>query len=146
MSIHIRLVENEDYYRGHLELLAQLTKAPHIEHRKYCEQLENIRNQHGYIYVLIDLDNNRIVGSITLLIEHKLIRNCGKVGHIEDVIVDKSYRGQGLGKKLIDHIKLEAEHKGCYKVILDCNENNCKFYQKCGLHQKETQMVKYFNS
>lgn len=31
---------------------------------------------------------------------------------------------------------------GCYKVILDCSEDNVPFYQKCGLVKKEVQMVK----
>lgn len=34
-----------------------------------------------------------------------------------------------------------AKEAGCYKVILDCAENNVAFYEKCGLTRKEVQMV-----
>lgn len=34
-----------------------------------------------------------------------------------------------------------ANARGCYKVILDCSEDNIAFYQKCGLERKEVQMV-----
>ena len=34
-----------------------------------------------------------------------------------------------------------AEEAGCYKVILDCSEENVPFYAKCGLTKKEVQMV-----
>ena len=30
------------------------------------------------------------------------------------------------------------------KVILNCNESNVKFYEKCGYKKKEFEMVKYF--
>ena len=47
-------------------------------------------------------NSKKIVGSITVLIEEKLIHNFGKVAHIEDVVVDESMRGFGLGKKLLE--------------------------------------------
>ena len=43
----------------------------------------------------------KIVGSTTLLIETKFIHNGGKVGHIEDVVVDKEHQGKGIGEKII---------------------------------------------
>ena len=37
----------------------------------------------------------------------------------------------------------KAEEAGCYKVILDCSEDNVAFYTKCGLTRKEVQMVRW---
>ena len=37
-----------------------------------------------------------------------------------------------------------AEVCGCYKVILDCSEENAGFYERCGYSRKEIQMAKYF--
>ena len=34
-----------------------------------------------------------------------------------------------------------AKEQGCYKVILDCADDNAAFYSKCGFKQKEVQMV-----
>ena len=54
------------------------------------------------IYVI--MNDKKIIGSGTLLIEQKIIHNYGKVGHIEDIIIDNNMRGQGLGKKLINYL------------------------------------------
>jgi len=51
--------------------------------------------------ILVYLENNKIVGSITLIIEQKFIYNLGKIGHIEDVFVDNNYRNKGIGSDLI---------------------------------------------
>ena len=57
------------------------------------------------------------------------------------MVSDKSVRGKGLGKKIIDALVFLAEKCGCYKVILDCEEHNIKFYEKCGFRLKEVEMA-----
>ena len=64
--------------------------------------------------------------------------------HIEDVVVDSTVRGKGLGKLIITKLVELAEAAGCYKVVLDCSEANVGFYKKCGFEQKEVQMACYF--
>jgi hypothetical protein len=46
---------------------------------------------------------------------------------------------------LIAHLVERAQAAGCYKVILDCAEQNIGYYEKCGLARKEVQMVRYFD-
>jgi glucosamine-phosphate N-acetyltransferase len=89
------------------------------------------------------VDKRKIIATATLLIELKFIRNCSKCGHIEDVVVDSSYRGLRLGLRVVEALITAAKDSGCYKVILDCSENNAPFYEKCGLVKKEIQMVRY---
>lgn len=36
-----------------------------------------------------------------------------------------------------------ADSQGCYKVILDCSDDNATFYEKCGFKRKEVQMVSH---
>ena len=79
-----------------------------------------------------------------IIIEKKFIHCLGKVGHIEDVVVDKNQRGHGLGKKIIKYLTKYAKTQGCYKVILDCSSNNMGFYIKCGYENKGVMMAKYF--
>jgi hypothetical protein len=52
-------------------------------------------------------------------------------------------RGKKLGFKLIQALQRLGGLLGCYKVILDCSEDNVKFYTRCGFKQKEVQMVVY---
>ena len=80
----------------------------------------------------------------SLLIERKFIRGCGKVGHIEDVVVDASQRRKGTGSCIVRHLVQAAQRAGCYKVILDCSAENATFYERQGFKRKEVQMAMYF--
>lgn len=135
----IRLLKTEDYYKGFLELLGQLTITPIVSYQDFCERFNEIDN---LIYVIEE--NNIIIATASIFIEKKFIRNLGIVGHIEDVVVDNKYHGQGLGKKLILHLLEIAKNNKCYKVILDCSEENVGFYEKCGFENKGIEMAKYF--
>jgi len=82
--------------------------------------------------VAVAIIEGKIVGSITLLIETKFIHNGGKVGHIEDVVVDKEYQGKGIGGKIVMYLLRYAKDQGCYKTILDCADDVKPFYEKLG--------------
>jgi len=115
-----------------LNLLSQLTIVCDIENQE--DILNQITQQNITIYVIED--NNSILGISSILIEQKFIHNGGRVGHIEDVVVDKKSRGLGVGKMLIEKCVEKAKQEGCYKVILDCDRKNVGFYTKCGFHEK----------
>uniref|UniRef100_A0A7S3G727 Glucosamine 6-phosphate N-acetyltransferase n=1 Tax=Palpitomonas bilix TaxID=652834 RepID=A0A7S3G727_9EUKA len=141
-SIVLRSLEAGDYEKGFLSILAQLTTVGDISKEKFNEQFERINASKDYHVVVAEMEG-RIVGSATLLVEHKFIHDCGCVGHIEDVVVDKEIRGKQLGKRLIMELLKRSQADGCYKTILDCAQDNVAFYAKCGLKTKEIQMVLY---
>jgi glucosamine-phosphate N-acetyltransferase len=66
------------------------------------------------------------------------------VGHIEDIIVDKEFRGNGYGKYIINYLIKYAKNNNCYKIILNTDEKNLKFYQKCGFKKTNIEMGIYF--
>lgn len=140
-----RLIELSDYDNGYIKLLSQLTVVGNITKNDFERQIKNIMsNSNHLIYVIPDSKTNEIIASGTLLIEPKIIHEMSNVGHIEDIVVNENYRGYGLGKIMINHLTEKAKEKKCYKVILDCSEENVKFYEKCGFKSKEIEMVKYF--
>ena len=53
-------------------------------------------------------------------------------------------RGRGVGRKVIEALVAYTRSQKCYKVILDCTEDNSGFYAKLGFVKKEIQMVQYF--
>lgn len=55
------------------------------------------KNSSYRIFVVEETKEAKIVATATLLLEKKFIRGCGLAGHIEDVVVDESVRGQKLG-------------------------------------------------
>lgn len=137
-----RHIEQNDYYKDYLTLLEQLTivEKEKINYEQFKIFVESLSNNH--IIIVIE-DNNKIIGTGTLLIENKVIHNMGLVAHIEDIVIHNNYRKQGLGKKLIDELVNISIKANCYKIILDCNEKNSNFYEKSGFTKKEIQMVKY---
>lgn len=46
---------------------------------------------------------------------------------------------------MIDQLKAMAKTLGVYKVILDCNDSNIDFYEKCGFKKKENCMAWYID-
>ena len=141
----IRNIDETDISRKYYELLGQLTQIdPKMMDREKTTEFLDSLNNHHCIFVVEQESTKEIVASGTLLIEKKLIRNYGKVGHIEDIVVHEKMRGYGLGKKMIDHLSEESKKMGCYKIILDCSDENIGFYEKCGYKRKGAQMAKYF--
>jgi len=139
-----RLLEQGDFQKGFLELLSQLTIIGEISKDEFIKRFDFInKNKNHKVYVLEQ--DNKIISCATLLLEPKFIHKCGFVGHIEDVVVDKACRGQKLGKRIIDFLTNEAKIFGCYKIILDCDEKNIGFYQKCDYSKKGAFMAKYLN-
>jgi len=71
---------------------------------------------------------------------NKLIRSGNRIAVIEDVAVDKSAKGMGIGSMMIEFLKDLAVEKNCYKTILNCSKKNVGFYEKLGFYKKEIQM------
>ena len=139
-------IKAQDINKDYLFLLSQLTCVDYESlNKENIENFINNLNNNHLIYLLKDSKNiNKIIGSITIIIEHKIIHGFSKVGHIEDVVVDSNYRGQKLGQKLINYAVGLCKDNDCYKVILDCSNENIKFYEKCGFELKGNEMSLYF--
>ncbi|EFP76880.1 uncharacterized protein PGTG_02341 [Puccinia graminis f. sp. tritici CRL 75-36-700-3] len=150
-DLHIRPLSKTDYERDHLKLLAGLTSAPDTGLTDYQARFELLRDVNkatpgrpSYcIICIVRKSDDRLVASGTLLLEHKFLRACGSVGHIEDIVVDPDVRGKSLGKQIIKSLTETSEKLGAYKTILDCNKDNIPFYEKCGFQHKEYEMVRY---
>jgi len=138
-EIIIREIEENDLENGFLESLDFLSKASNIDRDKAREILKKINHDPDHI-IHVAIDDNKIVGSTTLLIEQKFIHEGGLVGHIEDVVVRKDYEGKGVGIKLVTSMLERAKEKNCYKTILDCKDSLKPFYEKMGFKQAANQM------
>ncbi len=141
----LRYVESADYDNGLIELLSQLTsidksKIPKEQFNTFVNTLDANSSHKIFVYEV----DSRVVGSGTIVCEQKLIHNLGKVGHIEDIVVDEHKRNSGIGFTIIERLTQYAKEQGCYKVILDCNEKNVQFYEKCGYKRHGIEMAKYF--
>jgi len=142
----LRRLELGDYQKGFLQLLAQLSDVGEVDQQAFTDRFRLLSsfNECYHILVIEDISKQILVATATLFIELKFLHNCGKVGHVEDVVVDSRYRGLNLGFRIVEAVTKLADSLGCYKIILDCSVANVPFYQKLSYVEKERQMAKYF--
>jgi len=143
MSFLIRKIKERDFENGFFETLSNLTVVGDISSNDKLKSdiiCKVLGDQNYIIIVAEDLESKKVIGTATLLIEQKFIHNGGKVGHIEDVATRKGFEGMGVGRKIINELIEIANEYGCYKIILDCDANVVKFYEKLGFVKKAAMM------
>ncbi|PCJ62666.1 MAG: GNAT family N-acetyltransferase [Planctomycetota bacterium] len=73
---------------------------------------------------------------------------CGKYVDIDNVIIEESYRGQGIAENMINQIEVIAKKSDCEISILDSYTSNHKsnrFYHKMKYHVEGFHFVKYMD-
>jgi glucosamine-phosphate N-acetyltransferase len=138
-DIKIRELKEKDLSNGFLESLDSLRKASNLKPKEARKIFKKISSDKNYKIYVAELDS-KIVGAATIFIEQKFIYKGGKVGHIEDVAVRKNYQGKGIGQKIIKALVLFAKKQGCYKTILDCQDDLIPFYEKIGFKRHSNAM------
>ena len=144
MIINIKTLElNQKHYNEIIQLYNNFSKIDKIilNFKNLKSLIERLPQNHN---IFLYLENNIIVGAITLIIEEKIIHSGGKVGHIEDFVVLDEYRNKGIGSLLYNYVKILCEQNKCYKMILDCNELLENYYIKKGFVKKGSCLGYYF--
>ena len=114
---------------------------------KYFEKtMEDVKRCNGKI--LLFEDNKKIVGLIIGIINNDETKrydfNAPKRGRITELVVDKEYRGKGIGRKLLLEMKTHLKSNGCKKVLIAVfgyNESAIKFYKENGFHIRMLDMI-----
>ena len=95
-----------------------------------------LRDCNCHLYVI--LDGEHIVGCATLCIFHS---PTGTKASIEDVVVSSAYRGQHIGKQLMEYVLEQAKAFAPIELHLTSNPMRVaanKLYQSIGFQKKET--------
>lgn len=95
-----------------------------------------LRDCNCHLYVI--QDGEHIVGCATLCIFHS---PTGTKASIEDVVVSSAYRGQHLGKRLMEYVLEQAKAYAPIELHLTSNPMRVaanKLYQSLGFQRKET--------
>ena len=69
-------------------------------------------------------------------------------GLLEDVFVDESLRGQGIGTKILNTVISEAKKIGCYKLVATSRHERTavhKLYEKLGFKNFGLEFKMYLN-
>ena len=123
------------------ELLEQLKPISEIKSENFTPDIDDAWTEFNSIGI-VGLDGDKIIAFGSLVIEHKIRGYLS--GQIEDVVVDSTYRGKGVGEKLIEEINKKANNVGCYRVSLFCKEELVPFYSKNGYQVNNIVMKKWF--
>jgi glucosamine-phosphate N-acetyltransferase len=131
-------------HKKYMDLLSNLSISPDIEEKLFIEKVFEISDRGiiliGYIGSPDSPDTFEIVSTGTVYLEMKLTHGCRPVGHIEDIVINPSYRGQGLSTILIEKLLKFSRNENCYKVILTCKQDITRVYESCGFLQKGVEM------
>lgn len=85
--------------------------------------------------IRLALLDGRAVGTLALLVMDNLAHAGSRSAVVEDVVVDASVRGRGIGRLLMEDAMGIARAKGCYKIVLNSNDNRQdahRFYRTLG--------------
>uniref|UniRef100_A0A5S6QYG6 Glucosamine 6-phosphate N-acetyltransferase n=1 Tax=Trichuris muris TaxID=70415 RepID=A0A5S6QYG6_TRIMR len=128
-----------DVNKGYLKLLSQLTEVGDVSHDDFVEKFRLIQNRTDSYYILVIEDTYMkiIVGTCSLVVEHKFIHSCGLRGRLEDLVVLREYRSRQLGKLLLESLRQLAKHLRCYKVSLECKDHLVPYYEQFGFQKEE---------
>jgi GNAT superfamily N-acetyltransferase len=89
-----------------------------------------------HLTILVAEVNGTIQGTCALAFLPNINHNAMPYCVLENMVVDQSARGAGLGRALVDHAVELARKKGCYKLSLTSNlqrEEAHRFYESAGL-------------
>lgn len=87
----------------------------------------------------------RLVGSLLAVICEMLFGQCKSFMVVEDVIVDESLRGNGIGKTLMRHVEGLAKQHNCSYIMLITDSDRIdsqNFYKSIGYKTDEYRAFK----
>ena len=129
---------SQEYHEAMQRFLDQLTTNPMTLTEDMCRQLFESENSHLFFLV----KDEQIAGMLTVGIYHS---PTGGKAWIEDVVVDESFRGQGLSKLLVAHAIEFTKSMGIPSLMLTSNPKRIaanKLYQTMGFERKETNVYR----
>lgn len=117
-------------------LLKQLRRKGDVMSGTSRELRDILENKSAVMVVA--QDGSRIAGMGTLYIIQKIGK---RVGHVEDMVVDEKYRGQGVGKKIMEGLVRVAKTRRVTRLELTSGPDRIaanKLYEKSGFKLRKT--------
>ena len=127
-----------EYHEAMQRFLNQLTTSPMVLTESMFHQLLDSENSHLFFII----KDEQIAGMLTVGIYHS---PTGGKAWIEDVVVDETFRGQGLSKVLVAHAIEFVKSQQIPLLMLTSNPKRIaanKLYQAMGFERKETNVYR----
>ena len=129
---------SQEYHEAMQRFLNQLTTSPMVLTESMFHQLLDSENSHLFFI----MKDEQIAGMLTVGIYYS---PTGGKAWIEDVVVDETFRGQGLSKLLVAHAIEFVKSQQIPLLMLTSNPKRIaanKLYQAMGFERKETNVYR----
>ena len=104
MNYIIRKLTNNDYDE-YLNLINQFRKTNFTKD----EFIKNLNKINLYSEIWVIENENKLIGTGTIIYEYKFIHNLSIYAHIEDICINDEFRNKGYGKILINYLLEKAK-------------------------------------
>ena len=120
-KIHFKTPENDQEFKEYDLFRWKILREPI---GKSVESLKDHHEKHAFHLVGILQDKIIACG--------RLHKNSSIEAQIRYMAVDKKLRGQGLGKKIVEHLEDYAARNQFKTIVLNARDHAIKFYQNSG--------------
>ena len=135
MSIKELTELSESQIKDVLALMVELDPEVEVSSDMLQRAIESASSH----FFAVMTDDARIIGCATLCVYES---PTGRKASVEDVVVSSQYRGQGLGKMLMEHVinyaKTELKNVDIHLTSRPHRVAANELYKKLGFQQKET--------
>lgn len=110
--------------------------------QEYFDAFEKIARSESNELVVVEI-GGEVVGTLQLTFIPYLTAQGGKRALVEAVFVDERFRGQGVGRRLMEWAIARAREEGCHMVQLTTNKQRPeahRFYESLGFAPSHTGM------
>lgn len=109
----INLAQSEEEIQSCYSVMVQL--RPHLNERIFVDQVLEQMAQ-GYRLVALEMEQK-----VMAVAGYRISTNLawGRFLYVDDLVTDEQHRSLGLGKQLLDWLKIEAEKQACQQLHLD---------------------------
>lgn len=102
------------------------------------EQLANQFIEGKNRHACVAINDGQVIGIGSIFVLQRIRGGCSAI--IEDVAVDKSFRSQGIGARIVRSLIVYAKKERCFKVTLVTGRQNMAFYRSLGFTREKINM------
>jgi ribosomal protein S18 acetylase RimI-like enzyme len=130
---------NAGDFAGVVALLGQLWPDREVDASRIKHIYEKALVSDSQTY-LCATNENRVIGFASFTRKHNLWPD-GRLGYVDELVVDSQHQNAGIGSKLLDKLVTVARQKGCFRIELDCaffreGSGAFAFYEKHGFSRR----------
>lgn len=95
-------------------------------------------SQYPAYHIGVALAENTVVATYSLIVVDNLAHGGRPMGIVENVVVHPNWRGQGIGRHMMQEAMNRCRETGCYKLMLSTNRQRKEahaFYAALGFAQ-----------